>query len=177
MRWYVEFGERAAPSLTGPDRGRWLDQLEREIDNFRVALRWTIDERRLELGLRLAVALWRFWQIRAHIGEGRAVLAELLALDRIETEVDPAIQPGPWPRPAAWPTGRTTAAAAIALYERSIELRRAIGDRPSWRAPCIDLGQALASSGRSWTRSAAGPSNRGPPDSTETSMTGPGRPG
>ena len=178
VRWFVELAERAAPSLNGPDRGRWLDQLDREIDNFRVALRWTIDERRLELGLRLAAALWRFWQIRAHISEGRGVLAELLAIDRIETEVDPVLRARALAAAGSLAYWQNDGSAAVRCYERSIELRRAIGD------PCRAGERAVrprpgtrASSGASWTRSAGGPSRRRRSSSIAASTTGPGRRG
>ena len=87
--WFLEAAERAAPLLTGVDRGEWLDQLERELDNLRTAMRWAVDRGRTELAMRLGAALWRFWQIRAHIGEGRQTMVEVLAM---EGEVDPAIR-------------------------------------------------------------------------------------
>jgi non-specific serine/threonine protein kinase len=40
--WFLELAERAAPMLTGVERGTWLDHLERELDNLRTALRWGI---------------------------------------------------------------------------------------------------------------------------------------
>ena len=52
----------------------------REQDNLRAALLWAIREGNAEAGLRVAVALAHIWYMRGHYSEGRARLAELLAL-------------------------------------------------------------------------------------------------
>jgi DNA-binding CsgD family transcriptional regulator len=57
----------------------WLNWLEAESDNMRSALAWSLDGGRLEVGLRLAVALYDFWLARGHLAEGRAWSSRLLA--------------------------------------------------------------------------------------------------
>ncbi|MBX2998066.1 MAG: tetratricopeptide repeat protein [Caldilineaceae bacterium] len=71
--------EAAAPRLTGPDQARWLDHLQVEIDLLRAALRYTLNSGELERGLRLTLALARFWQVRGYTAEGYGWLADLLA--------------------------------------------------------------------------------------------------
>jgi len=51
-----------------------------EADNARVALAWTVSAGRVELGLRLASALRRFWFRGGQLGEGRQWLEKLLAM-------------------------------------------------------------------------------------------------
>jgi hypothetical protein len=66
--------------MPGRNQVAWLDRLEVEIGNLRVALRRSIDAGDVEIAQRLVAASWRFWQFRGHIDEGRTLLAEVLAM-------------------------------------------------------------------------------------------------
>jgi predicted ATPase/DNA-binding winged helix-turn-helix (wHTH) protein len=72
--------EEGNPELSPTDRARWLAQCDVEIDNFRSALDWLFQTRDLNWGLRLCVALFRFWDMREHLTEGRARLETVLRL-------------------------------------------------------------------------------------------------
>lgn len=139
--WYLELAERAAPMLTGHERGSWLDQLEGELDNLRAALRWAVDNRKGDLGMRLAAALWRFWQIRAHISEGRQTLVELLAMD---VDVDPAIRARALSAAGSLAYWRNDGEPCIRYYEASLELRRTLDDPAEIASSLYDLGHALS---------------------------------
>lgn len=77
---FLALAERAEPELMGADRRRWLDRLESEHENFRAALAWGVDGGAVEVALRLAAALWRFWQMRGRLAEGERWLGRVLAL-------------------------------------------------------------------------------------------------
>ncbi len=77
-QYYGSLAERAEPELEGSNQVVWLDQLEREYANIRVALGWLIDRGERVPGLRLGAALYRFWALRDHCAEGRAWLTPLL---------------------------------------------------------------------------------------------------
>lgn len=121
----LALAEQAAPELTGPEQGRWLERLEREHDNLRAALGWAIERDEAALGLRLAAALGQFWAVRGHLGEGQAWLER--ALSR-------------WPAaPASVRAEALSAAgnlayissdfaAATTFLEESLRLRRALSD-------------------------------------------------
>ena len=72
--------EEGNPELSPADRRGWLAQCDVEIDNFRAALEWLFQTRDLDWGLRLCVALFRFWDMREHLTEGRARLQTVLHL-------------------------------------------------------------------------------------------------
>ena len=81
--WYRDLAEEAEPQLTGERQLEWLMTLEREQDNLRVALdhaELAADPADVAYGLRTATAIWRFWQQRANLADGRSRLERLLAL-------------------------------------------------------------------------------------------------
>jgi predicted ATPase/DNA-binding winged helix-turn-helix (wHTH) protein len=72
--------EEGNPELGPADRARWLAQCDVEIDNFRSALNWLFQTLELDWGLRLCLALFRFWDLREHLTEGRTWLETVLRL-------------------------------------------------------------------------------------------------
>jgi predicted ATPase/DNA-binding winged helix-turn-helix (wHTH) protein len=72
--------EEGNPELGSADRARWLAQCDVEIDNFRSALDWLFQTLDVDWGLRLCVALFRFWDMREHLAEGRVRLEAVLRL-------------------------------------------------------------------------------------------------
>jgi predicted ATPase/transcriptional regulator with XRE-family HTH domain len=88
--YYLALAERASPALTGPEALTWLARLDAEHDNLRAALRWTRGQDDATAELRLAVALWPFWQQRSHLSEGSSWLREALA--HSAAAVDPSVR-------------------------------------------------------------------------------------
>ena len=78
--YYLVLAEEAEPELLGPQQREWLERLDEELDNIRAALTWAVDTGEATVGLRIGSGLWRFWQLRDHLREGREHLEELLAL-------------------------------------------------------------------------------------------------
>jgi predicted ATPase len=72
--------EEVGSADAGIDSAGWLDRCDRERDNFRAALDWMWRSNLGEWGLRLAGALFQFWERREYISEGRDWLEKLLAL-------------------------------------------------------------------------------------------------
>jgi predicted ATPase/DNA-binding CsgD family transcriptional regulator/Tfp pilus assembly protein PilF len=81
--WHLDLAERARPNLQGPNQKLWLDRLQAEYANIRLALRWarSRDEEGCGDGesLRFMAALWRFWYVRCYYTEGRGWLEWALA--------------------------------------------------------------------------------------------------
>jgi len=72
--------EEGNPELNATERGLWLARCDLEMDNFRSALDCLFENHELEWGLRLSMALFRFWDMREHLIEGRARLEQILNL-------------------------------------------------------------------------------------------------
>jgi predicted ATPase/class 3 adenylate cyclase len=125
--WYLDMVARAEPEFfRGAESADWLERLDREHDNLRVALQWSLDEPGQEReGLHLAAGLWRFWEIHGHLAEGRGWLERFLAATT--GEVSPL-------RADAYTGAGILAfmlgdqAGASALHQESLELHRQVGD-------------------------------------------------
>ncbi len=77
---YLVFAEEAAPRYTHRDVKLWLDRSARDHDNLRAAFAWAVSRQQGEVAQRLSGALWRFWQMRGHLREGREKVEMALQL-------------------------------------------------------------------------------------------------
>ena len=87
--YYLALSEQAELELRGSQQVVWLERLEREHDNLRAALQWSLEQAKdeeseqnaggREMALRLGGALWIFWWVRGHWSEGRNFLERALS--------------------------------------------------------------------------------------------------
>jgi predicted ATPase len=78
LSWYA--GLAARHEALGSGRVEWIDRLDADHENLRAAIEFSLSEpRRTAAGLELACDLWRYWETRGHLTEGRRVLAAALA--------------------------------------------------------------------------------------------------
>ncbi|HEX2078196.1 MAG TPA: diguanylate cyclase [Longimicrobium sp.] len=83
-RHFLQLAEAAEPHFRGPEQRAWLERLEADHENVRAALRGALEAGDGETAARLAGRLWRFWEIRGYVTEGRGWLERVLELrDRI----------------------------------------------------------------------------------------------
>lgn len=84
LQRYLELTESADPQLRGEQQQLWLNRLDREYDNLRAALAWSLEGGRLKsgriaAGLRIATGLYQYWRIRDYVEEGLQWSSQLLA--------------------------------------------------------------------------------------------------
>jgi predicted ATPase len=77
--YYLVLAEEGAEGAD-TERFEWRERLKVECDNIRAALRWLLETRDADWGLRFGAALFRFWEAGEHLSEGREFLRKLLAL-------------------------------------------------------------------------------------------------
>src|SRR5215203_3553697 len=80
-QYFLALAEEGESEVRGPEAAKWRERLEAEHDNMREALSLSLGQEEVELGLRLAGALWRFWWLRSHYSEGRRWLENALAVE------------------------------------------------------------------------------------------------
>ena len=89
-RAFLALSEEAAGKLSGGDQRAWLDRLDVEHDNLRSALEWATARPEPAVAIRLGFALWRFWQKRGYLVEGRRRLEGIA--DKPWSRDDPALR-------------------------------------------------------------------------------------
>ena len=81
--YYFALADEAAPKLVGPRSAKWSQRLEREHDNLRAALEWSLEPAQTgsnpDLALRFCATLKEFWEVRGLYSEGRTFLEQALA--------------------------------------------------------------------------------------------------
>ncbi len=137
---FRDLAERAAPHFRRPEAAGWLERIEAENGNMRAALSWAL-EHSPNTALQIAAALWRFWWMRAYVGEAQGWLEQ--ALER--SEPTPSLprqhalaglgvmvrDQGDWPR-------------AISVFEEALAVARQLDDPLLYAGALHNLAGALA---------------------------------
>ena len=71
LEYFLDLAERGDQEIRGPAQVEWADRIEREHDNFRAALDWSVSNRKTKSALRLLCALGWQWEIRGHYSAAR----------------------------------------------------------------------------------------------------------
>jgi len=140
LEYYVWLVRDPDSLIHGQQQTEWLDRLDREHDNLRTAIRWSMEKGTPEarqLGLALGAAIWEFWLMRGHISEGRKWLDQILAATENEISKDrgAATQGAGY---LAWIQGEYDRAEA--LHKEGLEIRRAIDDKAGMGGSLSNLG-------------------------------------
>ena len=123
----MHYGERLEPAIIGEGAVEALAALEVAHENIRAALAYSAGHDP-EIGLRLAAAIWRFWQQRSHLREGRDWLDRLVAADEAASPLVRGRALAAQGGVAYWQGDFGPARAA---YEESLRLFESLGDQPN----------------------------------------------
>jgi len=134
---FRNLAEEAELHLTRQEKVVWLARLENEIDNLRATLDWAEATGESGTGLRAAAAIWRFWQQRGQLSEGRVRLERLLAIpgaarrDEVRARALGALGGITY-----WQNDNSVTRAA---YEEAADIAREIGDHRLLASALLDL--------------------------------------
>jgi predicted ATPase/DNA-binding SARP family transcriptional activator/Tfp pilus assembly protein PilF len=71
LAFYLHYAEKAGSKLNQADQAVWVERIEQEHPNLLEALEWCMRRKKYSLsGLKLAIALAQFWEIRGYFKEG-----------------------------------------------------------------------------------------------------------
>ena len=118
--------EEEAAQQSDAEGAQWLERSALELDNFRAGLDWLTETGDADWGLRLGTALFRFWEVREHLAEGRASLGKVLKLAGAATPTKARAR-------ALFSAGVLASvqrdySAAAALFRESMAIARQLGD-------------------------------------------------
>ena len=126
--YFMNLAERVEPFLLSSQRKRWLDQLQKELNNFRAALSWLIEQRaNTEKALRLVGALPWMWYFAGQFGEGRSWLKRALELSNTDQHVAAKAKALSGAARLAMYSGDPS--AGVQLAQQSAELWRVVADK------------------------------------------------
>ncbi len=134
---FLALAEVAEPHLPAYRR-EWLDGLDAEHDNLRIALDQLETAGETQLALRLGAALSRFWMMRGHLTEGRRRLESALRADEDQTAARARALNGASMLAIGGATATLQAEEALALH-------RALGDAWGTAHSQLVLGSSVAS--------------------------------
>ncbi len=142
--FFLSLAEKAEPELKGPDQAAWLIRLDREHDNLRAALRWSIENKEVDRSLRFVCVLWRFWYIRGYLTQGRTWLTRVFAIVQSKRT---ALRAKALYGAAALAANQYDLSAARAFLEEGLELAKELGDKQVLASALNSLGNVIRRQG------------------------------
>jgi predicted ATPase/serine/threonine protein kinase len=124
--YYLVLAEEGAEDIAA--QPEWLDRFEVEHENFRVAIHYLIKTGDAEWGMRLGTALFRFWETREHLTQGRDAITRLLALKG--SVARPKLRARLLFAGAVLAAAQADFGCARPLFEESLETCMRLNDKP-----------------------------------------------
>jgi predicted ATPase len=139
---FLELAEQAAPGLGSRDGHVVLQRLELEQHNLRAALSWFVTRGQPTPAMRMATALWRYWQMRGHLIEAQERIDEVLGMSG-GVNVDRRLRLATVEAAGGIAYWRGDVVRAEQTYRDALDMSREIAD-PAWIARSLsNLAYAL----------------------------------
>lgn len=126
LQYYLKVTEETSEKLTGQYQQIWLNWLEGEYDNIRAALAWSLENQRIEAGLRIGIAIYQFWTIRDDVEEGLVWMERLLA--QADERISPVVRANALAYAAFLAGFRGNSAAQIKYGNEAATIAEAVGE-------------------------------------------------
>ena len=126
MDFYTVFAEKARENIEGESQKEWMEKIEYDTFNFKVAIMNSIVRNKAENGLRIAISLARYWEIRGYNSEAKNYFEELM---NAEKDVKPEIKANAyqWMGSFEWITGNYERSKSF--YGSSLSLNKEAGNK------------------------------------------------
>ncbi len=135
--FYASLSEKAEPEIRFANMGKWLRTLDREFENLRTALDWSL-ENEPSIALRIVGSSRDFWGRRGYLAEGIKWTKQ--ALKKIEMDAHPHLSEKAC-RSVGYLSFRLgDCDTAKLFYEKGLQLSRKIGNKSSIAAALSGLG-------------------------------------
>jgi len=146
--YFLSLAEEAETHFSSPDQDLWLLKLEVDHDNLRAAIAWALQGHPDDVlvGLRLAAALWRFWEMRGHLTGGRRWLERALSASA-SIAVEPSARAQALNRAGKLAQNQGDYSDAAALFENSLTLQKDLGNSDGVATCVVNLGNVALARG------------------------------
>ncbi|GIF01077.1 diguanylate cyclase [Paractinoplanes rishiriensis] len=141
--YFASFAEQAADGMESPDQLSWVERLERDYPNLRLAIDRAVREGDVGSAARICLGLWRYWRQGSHIREGREWLDRALAVGGESPQQARLLYPA-----AVLAATQDDHVTATALGRRGLHLAQAAGDRVATAQAHNVLGAAGLAAGQ-----------------------------
>jgi predicted ATPase/DNA-binding CsgD family transcriptional regulator len=143
--YYLAFTEQAEPQLFGANQVEWFERVEKEHNNLRAAITWSLESREIAVSLRLTASLYWFWTLHSYHREGYERLMQILSLPEAKGQTTVRAKALNAAGFISWFEGRYVEARL--LLDEAISISRALGDLQGLAIGLRTLGPVLYSLG------------------------------
>ncbi|MBV9231360.1 MAG: tetratricopeptide repeat protein [Chloroflexi bacterium] len=146
--YYLTLAQEAKPKFIGATETLWLDRLERERENLRAAMHWSLEQgesgQSMEMALQLGHALEQFWMTRGPYSEGRTFLEKALAASE---GVALSVRAHALIAAANFVSMQGDYDQGEVLAQESLQFCQHLGDKPGIARSLYQLGRAVSMKG------------------------------